>query len=346
VIHPELGSGVNLDGLRSQILNTLAQPFKIGSETIRISTGIGIALYPDDSVSPLELPQMASFALRSAKTRGAGQLSYFRPDMQEEAAERLQLIEDMRQALAAKEFQVCYQPIVNLADNTVVKAEALTRWNHAVRGAVSPGVFIPSAERSGLISQLGEFVTAQSVEFTHQMRQQAPEFQVSFNMSPMELSEAGTSHASRIDLISNSGLPGSAFVIEITEGLLLNADAIVRANLDAYHEAGFSFAIDDFGTGYSSLSYLQSLDVDWIKIDQSFVRRLGIDSNSFVLVQAMIVMAHQLGLQVIAEGVETEKQRDLLKEAQCDFAQGFLFSPALPPHEFSHWRETWSASIQ
>lgn len=341
MLHTEQSSGMSLDGLCSQILNELSQPFMVGGETIHITTGIGVSLFPDDSLSPLELTQMASFALRAAKTRGAGQVSYFHPEMQTEAAQTMQLIDDLRSALANNEMLVYFQPIINLSDNSVEKAEALTRWIHPVRGSVSPGLFIPLAERSGLISQIGEFVTDQSIAFSHQVRQLEAGFQISFNMSPVELAVNSEQHMLRLERIHKTGLPGSAFVIEITEGLLLNANETVRANLDTYHDAGLSFAIDDFGTGYSSLAYLQSLDADWIKIDQSFVRELSPSSDSLVLVQAMIAMAHQLGLRVIAEGVETQEQRDLLQEAGCDFAQGYLYSPAIAPQDFIEWMRNW-----
>jgi EAL domain-containing protein (putative c-di-GMP-specific phosphodiesterase class I) len=253
------------------------------------------------------------------------------------------LIEDIRSALAHQDFEVYFQPIISLRDNTVVKAEALTRWNHADRGPISPGVFIPLAEQSGLITRLGEMVTDKAISFAVQVRKTTPNFQVSFNMSPAELGDTPAQHQERVKRIEAAGLPGSALIVEITEGLLLKADETVRENIQIYRNAELAFAIDDFGTGYSSLAYLQSLEVNWIKIDQSFVSRLDGQFDSLVLVKAMIVMAHELGLQVIAEGVETEKQRDLLRSIDCDFAQGFLYSPALPPEQFFDWQREWTS---
>ena len=217
-----------------------------------------------------------------------------------------------------------FQPIVDLHTLEVHRAEALLRWEHPIRGDIPPDVFISIAERTGRIGDLGDIAFDASVAALLLLRQTDPTFQIAVNLSPVELREPGPRHLDRIARLRSAGLPGAALIIEITEGVLLTSDDVVDANLLEYRNAGMQFAIDDFGTGYSSLSYLQRLDVQFLKIDRSFIDGLAPGSDGLALCQAIIVMAHKLGLGVVAEGVETEEQNLLLMQSGCDFAQGYL----------------------
>jgi EAL domain-containing protein (putative c-di-GMP-specific phosphodiesterase class I) len=256
--------------------------------------------------------------------------------MQEAAQYRLHLLNDLRLALAAGQFQLFFQPIIELSTGKLRKAEALLRWFHPQRGLISPAEFIPLAEDSGLIHEIGDWVFSESVRNVLQWRAKyVADFQVSVNMSPREI-QARIRQAEWQRQLTLSGLPGQAIVVEITEGLLLDTSSHVTSQLLAFRDAGVQVAIDDFGTGYSALSYLKKLDIDYVKIDQSFIRALVTDKSDLALTEAMIVMAHKLGLQVIAEGVETPQQRDLLATMGCDFVQGYLYSRPVPAAEFEY----------
>jgi EAL domain-containing protein (putative c-di-GMP-specific phosphodiesterase class I) len=224
---------------------------------------------------------------------------------------------------------------VELKTGAIFKAEALIRWQHPKRGLVSPAAFIPIAESSGLIVDIGEWVFQQAAAQVQTWRQTLhPEFQISVNRSPVQFRHDDSGQASWGMQMHAMGLPGEALVVEITEGLLLDTSEIVGEQLLALGDAGIKVSLDDFGTGYSSLAYLQKFDIDFIKIDQSFVRHLIPESTDLALCKAIIVMAHALGMQVIAEGVETAQQRDLLNDAGCDFGQGYLFARPINATEF------------
>jgi EAL domain-containing protein (putative c-di-GMP-specific phosphodiesterase class I) len=228
-----------------------------------------------------------------------------------------------------------YQPIVELATGHIYKAEALLRWKHPNRGLVSPAEFVHLAEQSGLINEIGDWVFHSAVSQVLQWRKTLHEdFQISINKSPMQFLDVRHDPADWVNYLRTYDIPGQALVVEITEGLLLEASPKTAEHLLVFRDAGIQVAIDDFGTGYSALSYLKKFDIDYLKIDQSFVRNLSADSSDFVLCEAIVVMAHKLGLKVIAEGVETTLQRDLLASIGCDYAQGYLFAKPLPAIEF------------
>ncbi|HYQ59658.1 MAG TPA: EAL domain-containing protein, partial [Desulfatiglandales bacterium] len=260
---------------------------------------------------------------------------YFTRSMQQSAQNRLQLASDLRGALAAGQFRVYFQPIVNLVTGSIDKAEALIRWQHPVRGMVSPAEFIPLAEETGLIVEIGDWVFKEAARQAKRWRTlYNPVLQISVNKSPAQFRQTGNSHETWLDYLQVLGLPGQGITIEITEGLLLDVQASVTDKLLEFRDAGMQVSIDDFGTGYSSLSYLKKFDIDYLKIDQSFVRNLETDPDDIALSEAIIMMAHKLGLKVVAEGVETEAQRNLLVDAGCDYAQGCLFSRPVPAEEF------------
>jgi diguanylate cyclase (GGDEF)-like protein/PAS domain S-box-containing protein len=321
--------------IAQKILDVLQAPFQLGEEQAFVSASIGITLYPDDARDIDDLLKHADQAMYAAKGAGRNRFSYFTPALQVAALNRMRLTNDLRSALKGDQLRVYFQPIVHLKTGKIHKAEALIRWQHPQRGLVSPIEFIPLAESSGLIIDIGEWVFKESARWAKQWRaEHDARFQVSVNQSPLEFQREGKGYEGWFEHLAGIGLAGQSVVVEITEGLLLDASSGVTDKLLALRDAGIQVALDDFGTGYSSLSYLKKFDIDYLKIDRSFTRNLAADSSDMALSEAIIVMAHKLGLQVIAEGVETEQQRALLLEAGCDYGQGYLFARPMPGPEF------------
>ena len=325
-----------------KILHQLSKSFQLHDNVTYISASIGITLYPEDSIDIEALLKNADQAMYAAKHQGRNRFSYFTPSMQKNAQARMLLTRDLHGALINNQFRVYYQPIVALSNGEMYKAEALIRWQHPERGLVGPAEFIPIVEKTGMIVDIGDWVFREAARHVARWRiSYHMEFQVSVNVSPVQFRNPGINHLAWFDHLKELGLPGQSIVIEITEGLLLDADTVVTDQLLVFRDAGIAVALDDFGTGYSSLSYLKKFDIDYLKIDQSFVRNLTADSNDLTLCEAIIVMAHKLGLKVIAEGVETVEQRDLLRTAGCNYAQGYWFSKPLPADEFEHLLKYW-----
>ena len=268
----------------------------------------------------------------AAKKKGRHCFSYFTQSLQDAAQNRLRLTNDLRKAQGSKQFEVYYQPVVDLKTDSIVKAEALLRWHHPERGLVSPMEFIHLAEETGLINNIGDWVFKQSAQKAKDWSNMlGHDFQVSVNMSPVQFKlDTRLFIKEWQDFLHEYGLSGKHVAVEITEGLLLDAEPEVIDKLLWLRDAGIQEAIDDFGTGYSSLSYLKKFHIDYLKIDKTFVNNLESDANDITLCDAIIVMAHTMGLKVIAEGVETEEQKRILTDAGCDFAQGYLFSRPIP----------------
>lgn len=330
VIMGELADIDSVERVARNILHTLAEPFRLEGDTLHISGSIGITLFPEDATDADILLKNADQAMYAAKTHGRNQFSYFMPRMQHAAQARMRIANDLRDALAGQQLDVVYQPIVELATGAIHKAEALIRWRHPVRGWVSPAEFIPIAEQTGMILAIGEWVWQQAVHQAEYWRRVIdPQFQVSINMSPLQFRNLNISRSTWFEQRRRSGRspgqPGEV-VVEITEGLLLESSELVSEQLKLFRDAGVQLSIDDFGTGYSALSYLQKFHIDYLKIDQSFVLKMTGDSDDLALCEAIVVMGHKLGIKVIAEGIETREQRDLLTAAGCDYGQGYLFS--------------------
>ena len=316
------------------MLNSLAEPFRLGNETLYITASIGITIFPTDAENIEILIKNADQAMYTAKQQGRNRYSYFTPSMQQEALSRMRTANDLRLALAARQFIVYYQPIVELASGMTYKAEALIRWQHPENGLVLPAEFIPIAEETGLITEIGDYVFTQVAAQAALWQTACPGFQISLNKSPVQFRGDKAAHGKWIQHLQSLQLPGEHIAIEITEGLLLDAHESVVSQLRELRRNGIQIAIDDFGTGYSSLAYIKKFEIDYIKIDRVFTRNLAQDSNDLVLCEAIIVMAHKLGIKVIAEGVENQSQHDLLLAAGCDYAQGYLYSPPVPASEF------------
>lgn len=338
VILPLVGNESLAEQVAEKIIEVLSAPFLLVPEKAFVSASIGITMYPGDASSIEDLFKHADQALYVAKGAGRNRFSYFTPALQSAAQTRVRLTNDLRGALAQSQLWLAYQPIVELRSGRIHKAEALLRWQHPERGLISPTDFIPIAEASGQIVDIGDWVFRQAAQQVSQWRHALhPQFQISVNKSPVQFHSDRHDQSAWFDYLRALKLPGDSMVMEITEGLLLDANPNVNQQLLNLRDEGVGVSLDDFGTGYSSLSYLQKYDIDFLKIDQSFVRGLLPNSKDMSLCKAIISMAHELGMIVIAEGVETGAQRDLLTVAGCDYAQGYLFARPMPAADFEQF---------
>jgi diguanylate cyclase (GGDEF)-like protein/PAS domain S-box-containing protein len=323
----------HLETVAEALIRAVGQVLRLGpGEELRVSASVGISVYPDDGANAADLLRNAEHAAYLAKDAGGGRFQYFTPALQQQAREKLMLARDLREALARRELQVHYQPIVESATGRIRKAEALLRWFHPEHGPVSPARFIPLAEESGLIEEIGDWVLAEAIAATQAwQRRHGCTIEVSVNISPVQFQRGDAPRALPwFERIVNAGLPPGSIAVEITEGVLVSDTAQVRECLHGLHGAGARVSIDDFGTGFSSLAYLKHFDVDYLKIDKSFIDTLDShEGNDTALVEAIVDLAHRLGIRTIAEGVERESQRELLTRFGCDYIQGYLYSPAV-----------------
>ena len=335
VILSDIRERSTLERITQNIIRALSEPFDLGSggDPSYVSASVGITFYPDDGHTIEELLKHADQAMYAAKAQGRGRFSYFTSAMQREGQERLALTNDLRNALARGELEVYYQPIVDARSGRIARAEALLRWKHPTRGMVSPVTFIPLAEESGLILEIGDWVFDQAIACVERWHQRAGRpIQVSVNVSPSQLHHEA--NATWMEKLARSGAPASSIAVEITEGILMKDSPEVRRRLLQYRRSGVEVSIDDFGTGFSSLSYIQQFHIDYLKIDRTFVNQMTQRESDATLAEAIIVMAHKLGIKTIAEGVETAAQRDLLISFGCDYLQGYLYSRPVPAEAF------------
>lgn len=334
IILADLDELHHIDRVALDIINELKKPFNLKSELAYVSASLGIALYPSDAKDSEGLIKYADQAMYLSKQRGRGCFSYFTQSMQDEARSRMQILNSIRWALVEKQFELYYQPIVNLKTGEIVKAEALIRWNHPTKGVISPEDFISIAEDSGLIIDIGDWVYKEAAQQAKAWRTTYNKnLQITINKSPIQF-RAAKNRDKWLQYLEDIGLSGEGIVIEITEGMLMDSTSNITHQLLQYRDAGIQVALDDFGTGYSALSYLNKFDIDYLKIDRSFTRNIKLGSNDMALSEAIIVMSHKLGLSIIAEGIETDEQRRLLMMAGCNYGQGFLFSKPIPATKF------------
>jgi diguanylate cyclase (GGDEF)-like protein len=291
----------------------------------QITAGIGIAQAPTDGKTAEELCRRADIALRAGKHGGHGAVRYFEPHIETEFSEQRFIRRELEAALAANALQVHYQPVVAAAGGGMVGVEALVRWTHPERGAIAPSVFVPLAEKSGLMPQLGEFVLRRALSDGARW----PNLTMAVNLSPIQIRDPKL-----IDLvgtvIAESKIAPSRLIFEVTEGVLIDDPQEALQRLEALRGLGVRIALDDFGTGYSSLSYLQKFPFSLIKIDRAFVASLGSTGHAGAIIQSVVALGHALGMKVLAEGVETDEQRVLLRLAGCDEMQGYLFAKPRP----------------
>lgn len=338
IILPGMADATAIAQLATRINEELIKPLPLGEIRLHTHSSIGIALYPRDTRNLDELVKFADQAMYAAKAAGRNRFAHFNHAILAQLTRHTLLLRDLREALELQQLRVHYQPIIDLHTGQVTKAEALLRWQHPEHGMVSPAEFIPLAEESGLIDDIGQWVLRQSIEaIAHLRAEHGRLLPISVNVSARQLlnTQFSASHwAAQLDAL---GLPRQALSMEITESTLVEDSQRVRDCLTGFYRQGIEVALDDFGTGFSSLAYLKRFDIDYLKIDISFVRGLEHDNNDQAIVEAIIMMAHRLGMQTIAEGVETAAQRDLLQALHCDYAQGYLFSRPLPLQEFEQF---------
>ena len=335
IILTDLLPGSDVGDIVSKIVGCLGSAFELLGQMVFVTVSVGVTLFPENGESFDDLLKLADQAMYEAKANGRNGFYFFTSSLQERSRNRLLMANDLHVALRESQFHLVYQPIVDLRTGALHKAEALIRWKHPTRGLISPADFIPLAEAIGLIEDIGDWVFQTAARTVRDWRDQIdPAFQISVNKSPLQFQSKLRQASDWENYLRSMELATNAIAVEITEGLLLDASEWVQQQLLATSQSGMNLSLDDFGTGYSSLSYLHRYDIDFLKIDQSFVRDLHSGSKNHTLCKAIIQMAHELGMKVIAEGIESTLQRDLLIDADCDFGQGYLFAKPLMRDDF------------
>ena len=334
IIMEELDDLDDIISVTQRILETMSEPFVLDSSHAYVSMSIGVSIYPNDASEEEALINNADNAMYSAKKDGRNQTHFYTPLMQQKINRKLYIISQLREALTNNEFVLFYQPIIDFKTGNIHKAEALIRWDHPSLGRISPVEFIPIAEQTEQILKIGNWVFCEAAKYAVTLRERySSDFQISINKSPVQFAKS-PSHDEWFNFLNSIHLHPNALVIEITEGLLMDDRKQTKQQLFELSKSGMDISLDDFGTGYSSLSYLKKFHVDYLKIDQSFVKELQADSDDMALCEAIIAMAHKLGIKVIAEGIETETHFNLLSSAGCDYGQGYFFSKPLPTKQF------------
>lgn len=318
----------------NKLLAVLAEPFIIDKHEVTVSASAGIAIFPEDGKDAESLLKHADVAMYRAKEQGDSHCLFYSQEMNLRSLERLKLETALRRAIERNEFELYYQPQLDLASNRIVGAEALLRWHRPEEGMISPAVFIPVAEETSLIVPIGEWVIdAAAAQNKAWLDAGLPVVPVAVNLSPRQFRPGLPKLLT--DILDKHQLPRALFEVEITEGMLMHNSESIITIMHEFRETGIALSLDDFGTGYSSLSYLKRFPINNLKIDQSFVRGIPGDSNDTAIAGAIIGLAKSLKLCVIAEGVETLEQLDFLREAGCDEIQGFWFSRPIPAADFA-----------
>ena len=326
---------IDVDNIGQKLLNTLAQPYTIDDQSVHYTASIGIARYPNDADNIDTLLRNADQAMYNAKAQGRNSIHYFTENMRTDFLKRMEIIKDLRIAITQQQFHMVYQPIVNLSNNTIAKAEALIRWQHPEKGLISPLDFIPIAEATGLITEISEWIfneVTQQVKYWRETYCQ--DLMISINTSPVQYKNKGQQITAWVASLKERDISPQAIAIEITENLLMENQEEVVSVLDQIRHKGVAISIDDFGTGYCSFSYLKNYAIDYLKIDKSFVQKMSADNKDAALCEAIIVMASKLNIDVIAEGIETEQQKDFLTKAGCLYGQGYLLAMPLSKEHF------------
>jgi len=324
------------------LLDRCRASFYIEQHEVTISASIGLSQYPEDGVDANTLMRRAEAAMFDAKNQGGDRFSFYNENMSDQADRRLEMEHQLRHAIARKEFELYYQPVINLRDNQLIGVEVLLRWKNEKLGQPGPDEFILIAEHSGQIVTIGNWVLEQACQqIMAWSRAGFPALNVAVNISSKQFID-GDILTSVDHALKQSGLPAAQLELEITEGLLLNDTPAIRDIFKQLKKFGVHLSLDDFGTGYASLSYLKRYPFDTLKIDRSFVKDIDNCQDSITLTNAIIAMAHSFGMRVIAEGVENLNQRRILRERHCDMVQGYLYSPALAADDFLDWAKRYS----
>jgi EAL domain-containing protein (putative c-di-GMP-specific phosphodiesterase class I) len=329
-----ISSGEEARELAETLDATLRVPFSLDGRDVFLSASMGIVIGAPGVADPGDLLREAEIALNRAKGDRTTRRAVFEPGMNNETLERLDFENDLRRAIEREELVLHYQPLIDLATNQLVGLEALVRWQHPVRGLVPPMAFIPLAEETGLILSIGRWVLETACRQAQAWRMAFPDVSpmMSVNLSARQFAQADLGRQLS-EILAETGLPAASLELEITESVVMDSSDEAIEALRALQGLGVKLVLDDFGTGYSSLAYLKRLPLDTIKIDRSFVAGLADDDSNLPIVQAVVSLAHGLGIDVTAEGIETVEQRDCLRELGCDRGQGYWFARPLPAAE-------------
>ncbi|HVO45755.1 MAG TPA: bifunctional diguanylate cyclase/phosphodiesterase, partial [Steroidobacteraceae bacterium] len=327
VIAPNLPDAVSAKALAERIRTAMVVPVDVDGVNMVVTPSIGISVYPEDGAEPEQLLKHADIALHHAKDLGRGNHQFYTPEMNARLRERLEIERALRLALERNELSVEYQPCFDLQTMRPVSLEALTRWRTADGTYIPPSRFIPIAEQSGLIVELGQWVLrTECLQLSEWQRQRVPLLPVSVNISVRQIEH--TQLAAIVSVLAEEmGIDANLLHFEITESAAMQNSPQHLGSLQALRNLGSRILIDDFGTGYSSLSYLKHLPIDTLKIDRAFVRDMAVDANDAAIVRAIVGVAKSLGLQLVAEGIESAEQLDCLRRLGCECGQGFYFSP-------------------
>ncbi len=323
--------------LANKIISEVARPYTIDGHELMVTASAGIALYPNHAHTPEDLTRMADTAMMMAKRDGHNRFHVYAGEMGSDASERLDMQNQLRGAITRNEIFIVYHPQLRLTDGRVIGLEALARWQHERLGLVPPSRFIPIAEDSGLIVEIGTWILEQACRQCQQWRERGVlDVPVSVNVSALQFRQATFIDIVR-QALETSGLPPSYLELEVTESMLIDNVSETRDKLDRLYDMGVNFAIDDFGTGYSSLSYLRQFKAHRLKIDRSFISDLPANQDAAAIARAIVSLSNTLGMSTIAEGVETEEQEDFLRSIWCEQGQGYLYSPPLSTTELETW---------
>jgi diguanylate cyclase (GGDEF)-like protein/PAS domain S-box-containing protein len=332
----DLESPADATRVAERILQELSRSFLVDGRELFVGASVGIVIGPSGASEPSHLLRDAETAMYRSKSEQKTRYTVFDPEMHEQATETLQLETDLRLALVRGELVVYYQPIVSIHTSEIIGSEALVRWKHPGRGLVSPATFIPLAEETGLIVPLDDWVIREACRQNREWQQAGHRrMSVSVNVTGRQFRSLDLFF--RIErLLKDTGLDARSMKVEVTENVTARDAELAIGTLGRLREMGVQVLIDDFGTGYSSLSQLKRMPIDVLKIDRQFVRDISKDTGSAALISTVILMAHALGFEVIAEGVETPMQLEQLRRHNCDYAQGYLFSPPVPAEQFEN----------
>jgi EAL domain-containing protein (putative c-di-GMP-specific phosphodiesterase class I)/GGDEF domain-containing protein len=343
-VHSLPGTAAEAQAALEEASKQLLPALTAGSNSTPTRPRLGLACSPDDGHDALTLISRAELACSISVRMDSATPTRYNESILADVQDRERLCLDIEQALQSGKFELHYQPLVPSRGDSLRKAEALIRWTHPTRGRVSPGTFIPLAEQSGLIIDLTDWVLQEATRQVKAWRATLhPEFQISVNMPPAYLMLCEREPGMMLQRLQALDIPANAVVLEITEGAMLEVTTELLQVLSLLRGLGFNVSLDDFGVGYSSFSQLDKLKLDFLKLDKSFVDDLGVKVERYAICDAIVMMAHELSFEVVAEGVETSKQRDLLIHMRVDYLQGYLFSKALPPSDFESWYRTHSS---
>ncbi|PIE37080.1 MAG: hypothetical protein CSA54_02145 [Gammaproteobacteria bacterium] len=336
----------------NRVMKVATAPYEYRGLTLKPAVSIGISCYPADSQSKEDEGQLgeemlnnASVALQDAKSGGKNCYRLFNEEMRSRATARIRIEQDLKLAMQHGQFELYYQPKINIATRAIIGAEALIRWRHPVNGFMSPDAFVPIAEEAGLIVELGEWILETACEQTLALRNEGFDgINIAVNISAVQFTDRLVPSVNAI--LDKTGFPVDSLELEITESAVMDDPEMVINTLNELSQCGLRLAIDDFGTGYSSLAYLKRFPVDTLKIDRAFITDVSTDRDDEAIVQAVLGLARHFGMKVVAEGVEAEDQLNYLKQEQCDIAQGYFISKPLSFNEYRQWLKRWPYGVE